>query len=300
MFTGSEKNAAWSNGAAPGLGAAPNYGVAWSHDASWGHATAPDGARIIARQIAKSYGPVPALAGVDVTIYPGESVAIMGPSGCGKSTLLQILAGVLTPDAGTVGFNGQVINQLTEAERSRLRLTEFGFVFQDGQLLPELNNAENVSLPLVMAGKNRQEASQAGREWLARFGLAGAEKRRPSELSGGQSARVAIARALVHHPSLVFADEPTGALDQSTGAEVMRILVGATSSHGSSLLVVTHDPTVASWCRRVITMRDGAIVSGQTKPNPMPMQSPRPGQNPLPPHSPLPSQYPMPGQEMPR
>ncbi|WGU91045.1 ABC transporter ATP-binding protein [Propionibacterium freudenreichii] len=209
----------------------------------------------------KNYGPVAALAGVDLAVRRGETLAVMGPSGSGKSTLLHVLAGILVPDGGDVHFGGRSIGGLSEAGRSALRLSSFGFVFQDGQLLAELTVQENVALPLIMAGLSRREAVGRARGWLGRFGLAGMEGRRPGELSGGQAQRVAIARALVHGPGVVFADEPTGALDQGTGREVMEVLTGSVAADGASLVMVTHDPGVAAWCSRTVTMSDGHIIA---------------------------------------
>ncbi|WP_081014917.1 ABC transporter ATP-binding protein [Propionibacterium freudenreichii] len=216
--------------------------------------------------LVKNYGPVSALAGVDLAIRHGETVAVMGPSGCGKSTLLHVLGGILLPDEGDVLLKGGSIRALSDAERSALRLSSFGFVFQDGQLLPELTNEENVALPLIMAGLSRREAVARAHEWLGRFGLAGIEQRRPGQLSGGQAQRVAIARALVHGPGVVFADEPTGALDQGTGREVMEVLTSSVSANGASLVMVTHDPGVAAWCSRTVSMCDGRVIADSAAP----------------------------------
>lgn len=202
---------------------------------------------------------VRALANVDVHISAGEAVAIMGPSGSGKSTLLHCLAGILVPDEGEVRLGDVVVSRLRDAPRSRLRRESFGFVFQDGQLLPELPARENVALPLLLAGTSRSEALREADLWLERLGLAGAGARRPGEMSGGQAQRVAIARAMVHSPSVVFADEPTGALDQATGHEVMQILTTTAKMTGTTLVVVTHDSQVASWCSRLVELRDAMI-----------------------------------------
>lgn len=231
---------------------------------------------LVAAGLMKRYGPVPALAGVDLAVARAQTLAVMGPSGCGKSTLLHVLAGILVPDEGTVDFAGRSLTALSEAARSALRLSDFGFVFQDGQLLPELTNEENVALPLMMSGASKGEAVRRAHEWLGRFGLAGMESRRPGELSGGQAQRVAIARALVHGPSVVFADEPTGALDQATGREVMQILADASSQNGASLVMVTHDPSVAAWCQRTVTMSDGRIIADSAA-GPTTPSAPAPG-----------------------
>jgi putative ABC transport system ATP-binding protein len=212
------------------------------------------------RGLVKRFGPTVALDGVDLAVAGGEAVAIMGPSGSGKSTLLHCLAGIMRPDAGEVHLLGQRIDALGERRRSELRRTRFGFVFQFGQLLPELPADENVALPLMLGGVSRAEAVRAARGWFGPLGLAGMEGRRPGELSGGQAQRVAIARALVSRPAVVFADEPTGALDQNTGHETMRLLVDATKHNGASLVVVTHDPNVARWCDRTVEVRDGRLL----------------------------------------
>lgn len=214
-----------------------------------------------ARSISKSFGDVHALVDVNLDIPAGQSVSVMGPSGSGKSTLLHCLAGILKPDQGDISLGGEPVSLSSDAARSRLRLERMGFVFQDGQLLPELPAIENVALPLLLQGRSRAEAFSRAGDWLARLGLAGLERRRPGQLSGGQAHRVAIARALVGSPSLVLADEPTGALDQATGAEVMRVLTAAAKGVGASLVVVTHDAKVAAWCERHIEIVDGQVLT---------------------------------------
>ncbi|TDD83916.1 ABC transporter ATP-binding protein [Actinomadura darangshiensis] len=215
---------------------------------------------LLGRGLVKRFGTAVALDGVDLAAGRAEAVAIMGPSGSGKSTLLHCLAGIMKPDAGEVHLLGQRIDTLGERRRSALRRGRFGFVFQFGQLLPELPAVENVALPLMLSGTSRREAVQAAGSWFGPLGLDGLEHRRPGELSGGQAQRVAIARALVPRPAVVFADEPTGALDQSTGHDTMRLLVEATKHNGASLVVVTHDPSVAAWCDRVTEVRDGRVL----------------------------------------
>ncbi len=219
------------------------------------------GATLSAHRISKSFGEVRALDQVSLDIPAGQSVSVMGPSGSGKSTLLHCLAGILRPDEGEVTLGGEPISLASDAARSRLRLQRMGFVFQDGQLLPELSAQENVALPLLLLGRPRVEAFTRAGQCLAWLGLAGLERRRPGQLSGGQAHRVAIARALVGRPSVVMADEPTGALDQATGAEVMRVLTSSVAAAGASLVVVTHDAHVAAWCQRHVEIVDGRIYS---------------------------------------
>lgn len=216
------------------------------------------------RNLVKNFGAVKALAGVDVTIPAGQSVAVMGPSGSGKSTLLHCLSGILPVTSGEITVGGTSVTSLNDAGRSRLRLKAFGFVFQDGQLVPELPANENVALPLMLAGASRRSAIREANSWLTKVGLESERKRRPGEMSGGQAQRVAVSRALASSPSVVFADEPTGALDQATGHEIMQILTTTARMGGATLVVVTHDPNVAAWCDRLIEIRDGRIHADTT------------------------------------
>ncbi|MER7797722.1 ABC transporter ATP-binding protein [Microbacterium sp. NPDC096154] len=215
--------------------------------------------------LTKAYGPTRALDGVSLVVRTGEAVAIMGASGSGKTTLLHVLAGILPPDAGTVTLasrTGSVrVDELGERERSRLRREEFGFVFQQGLLIPELTAVENVALPLLLTGHARHAAEAHAAQWLAALGLAGMETRRIGQLSGGQAQRVAIARAQATGARILFADEPTGALDSATSADVMTALLDSTLAQGHALVVVTHDPQVAARCTRTVRMQDGRIVA---------------------------------------
>ena len=213
------------------------------------------------RDITKSFPQQRVLEGISLTVSDGESVAIMGPSGSGKSTLLHCMSGVLVPDQGEVLFDGHDVAAMGDAERSRLRLEHFGFIFQDGQLLPELTATENVALPQIMRGVPRVEAHEDAVDMLTRLGLGAFTDRYPGQLSGGQGQRVAIARALAGPPSVVFADEPTAALDQATGHEVMQQIVAVCQKFGVTLVVVTHDPKIADWCSRRVEIRDGLIHS---------------------------------------
>ncbi|GAA3351840.1 ABC transporter ATP-binding protein [Amorphoplanes nipponensis] len=212
-----------------------------------------------ARGVVLSFGETPALRGADLAVAEGELLAIMGPSGSGKSTLLHCLAGILVPDAGEVRFAGRRIDRLGETGRSALRRDEFGFVFQFGQLVPELSAQENVALPLLLSGVRRAAAVSEARTWFARLGLDGLEERRSGELSGGQAQRVALARGLVARPRVLFADEPTGALDSLTGEHVMDLLVGAAREQGTTVVLVTHEPRVAAYAGREVIVRDGKV-----------------------------------------
>ncbi|MFR9481014.1 ABC transporter ATP-binding protein [Corynebacterium amycolatum] len=219
----------------------------------------PRNARLCIRDITKSYNSAPVLTGISLTIEPGETVAVMGPSGSGKSTLLHCMSGVLLPDDGDVISGDTKINSLSDADRSALRLHDFGFVFQDGQLLPELTARENVALPMILQGKKRSTSLALADDVLSRLGLKDLTRRRPGQMSGGQAQRVAIARAMAGEPGVIFADEPTGALDQSTGHEVMQQLIALVEQTGTTLVMVTHDVKVADWCRRRVEIRDGLI-----------------------------------------
>lgn len=214
-----------------------------------------------AHSLTKTYGPTPAVDGVRLAIEAGTSTAVMGASGSGKTTLLHLLAGIITPDAGDVVYGGHSIGSLGDAQRSRLRLAEFGFVFQQGMLLPELTAIENVALPLMLQGRRRSEAFPRAAGWLARLGLESMLERRIGQLSGGQAQRVAIARAQVTGARVTFADEPTGALDSATSDEVMDALLANTVGQGRTLVLVTHDRDLAGRCGRVITLHDGRIVA---------------------------------------
>jgi putative ABC transport system ATP-binding protein len=214
---------------------------------------------LTARALTKHFGTAPALDGVDFNVGPGESVAVTGPSGSGKSTLLHCLAGIMRPDSGEVRLFDERIDTLSERQRSHLRRTRFAFLFQFGQLLPELPADENVALPLMLGGMARKTALEPARAELRRLGLEGKEHRRPGELSGGEAQRVALARALVVRPAVVFADEPTGALDRATGDQVMGVLLDTVRELDAALVVVTHDPRIASRCTRTIEIRDGRL-----------------------------------------
>ncbi|GAA4734662.1 ABC transporter ATP-binding protein [Phytohabitans rumicis] len=213
-----------------------------------------------AHGLRKSFGPTPALRGVDVQLKAGEVLAVIGPSGSGKSTLLHCLAGILTPDAGEVTYDGSRLDLMPDKRRAQLRRTEFGFVFQFGQLVPELPVLENVALPLLLGGHKRRAAVDTAWRWLTRLGLDPVAYGLPGELSGGQAQRAAIARALVAGPRLVFADEPTGALDSVAADTVMELLVDVAKAARAGVIVVTHEARVAAYADRCITVRDGRVA----------------------------------------
>ncbi|MEU7717854.1 ABC transporter ATP-binding protein [Streptomyces tibetensis] len=219
--------------------------------------TIPAGSLLTAQDLRKAYGPTTALDGAEFSIHPGEVVAVMGPSGSGKSTLLHCLAGIVMPDSGTIMYNGREVTAMGDAERSALRRSEFGFVFQFGQLVPELTCVENVALPLRLNGSSRKEAERTALAWMERLEVDDLRKKRPGEVSGGQGQRVAVARSLVTNPRVVFADEPTGALDSFNGERVMELLTDAARSANTAVVLVTHEARVAAYSDREIVVRDG-------------------------------------------
>ena len=215
---------------------------------------------LVAHGVTRAFGATPALQGADITVGAGEIVAIMGPSGSGKSTLLHCMAGILTPDVGEVWFDGGRLDQMSDRARTELRRQRFGFVFQFGQLVPELAAVENVALPLLLAGRSRSQALGEAAPWFERLRLGGLEERRPGELSGGEAQRVALARALVTRPDVVFADEPTGSLDSLSGELVMDLLVDVARDQQATVLLVTHEPRVAAYADREVVVRDGRVL----------------------------------------
>ncbi|MFF8830336.1 ABC transporter ATP-binding protein [Streptomyces sp. NPDC015131] len=216
-------------------------------------------ALLSAEGVGKAYGATRALVDARIAVRAGEVVAVMGPSGSGKSTLLHCLAGIVRPDTGTVTYDGRDVTAMSDAGRSALRRGDFGFVFQFGQLVPELTCAENVALPLRLGGTRRRQAERRAAEWLERLEAADAGGKRPGEVSGGQAQRVAVARALVTAPRVVFADEPTGALDSLNGERVMRLLGDAARDTGAAVILVTHEARVAAYADREVIVRDGRI-----------------------------------------
>lgn len=220
----------------------------------------PDGSLLSAHDLRKTYGPTPALDGASFSVHPGEVVAVMGPSGSGKSTLLHCLAGIITPDSGTITYAGRELSAMSDAQRSALRRNEFGFVFQFGQLVPELTCVENVALPMRLNGTRRKDAERTALEWMERLEVDDIGAKRPGEVSGGQGQRVAVARALAASPKVIFADEPTGALDSLNGERVMQLLTEAARSANVAIVLVTHEARVAAYSDRDITVRDGRAI----------------------------------------
>jgi putative ABC transport system ATP-binding protein len=214
-----------------------------------------------ARDIYHSFGKTPALVGASLSVTGGEILAVMGPSGSGKSTLLHCLAGIYTPDSGAVWFDGERLDTLSDNKRTELRRTAFGFVFQFGQLVPELSVADNIALPLLLNRVPRKAAYAQAEAWLPRLELDDLGGRRTGELSGGQAQRVALARALVAQPKVLFADEPTGSLDTLSGEMVMELLVGLAREGGTTVVLVTHDARVAAYADREVMVRDGRVIN---------------------------------------
>jgi putative ABC transport system ATP-binding protein len=222
--------------------------------------SAVEGALLVASGLTKRFGASVALRDLSVEIRGGEVVAVLGPSGSGKSTLLLCLAGIVAPDEGDILYRGRSLAALSDSARTRLRRNEFGFVFQFGQLVPELTALDNVALPLRLAGLKRHDAETRGREWLVRLDVGDVAEKRAGEMSGGQGQRVAVARALVTGPRVVFADEPTGSLDSLNGELVLELLVSAARERGTSVVLVTHEARVAAYADREVVVRDGSIA----------------------------------------
>ena len=214
---------------------------------------------ISTKNIKKSFGQTHALRGVSLDVVPGEVLAIMGPSGSGKSTLLHSLAAITSVDEGEILLDDTRIDKLSDNKRSELRRTQFGFVFQFGQLVPELSALDNVALPLLLNGENRFQAYKKAKTWMNTVGLDDKYDSFPGELSGGQAQRVAIARAMVIEPKILFADEPTGSLDTLNSERVMELFIKTAKENGTTVIMVTHEPSIAAYADREIVVRDGQI-----------------------------------------
>jgi len=221
---------------------------------------AHEGVLLQCRDVHKRFGATVALAGVDVELDAGEILAVTGESGSGKSTLLLCMGGILAADQGTILYLGRELATMRDADRTELRRTDFGFVFQMGHLVPDLSAVVNVALPLMLDGKARSEAESKAKGWLDRFGIGDLADRRPGDMSVGQSQRVAVARALATAPKVLFADEPTGSLDSRNSALVMDMLVGAAREQGTAVVLVTHSKRVARVADTEVLMQDGRIV----------------------------------------
>jgi len=219
---------------------------------------------VTAQNLTKTYRvgeiEVHALRGVDLKIEGGEFVAIVGPSGSGKSTLFNILGGLTPPTSGTVLIDGRDLVKMSEADRTLLRKTTVGFVFQKYNLLPTLTGADNIEIARHIAGKKGSERDSQFEETLGLLGIASRLKHKPRALSGGEQQRIAIARALVNHPALLLADEPTGNLDTENSTAVLSVLQGLNKRLGQTILMITHDPEAAAYADRTVTMRDGRVV----------------------------------------
>lgn len=214
-----------------------------------------------AQDVTLFYGESRALGSISVALSGGTVTAVTGPSGSGKSSLLYCLAGVLRPSEGRVLFDGDDLAALNDEQLSRARARSFGFVFQFGDLVPELTIEENVALPLLLAGARKKQTRPAVLDLLGRLGIAELADRRPALVSGGQAQRAAVARALVHQPSVVFADEPTGALDQASGELVLGEMVSICRERGTAVVLVTHDPAVAAVADRRLHLVDGELTN---------------------------------------
>jgi ABC-type lipoprotein export system ATPase subunit len=228
-----------------------------------GAATAMVEARGVEKEYAAGGVRVRALRGVDLSISCGEMVAVMGPSGCGKTTLLNCLSGLDEFDRGEVLIEGESISGMSDRRRTRFRAERMGFIFQTYNLIPVLSAVENVELPLLVAGVRPGEARRRAMSVMEAVGIPEQADKRPNEMSGGQQQRVTVARSLVNEPSIVWADEPTGALDSETSGEIMELLVGLNRERGQTFVLVTHDASVAARAHRLVRMRDGLIESDE-------------------------------------
>lgn len=225
---------------------------------------ATNGNLMQATGIHKKFSDTSVLNGIDISLKEGEILAIMGPSGSGKSTLLHCLAGIVDTDKGIVRYGDVDITKLSQKDRTKLRRSDFAFIFQFGELVPELPVIDNVVLPLLLQGVGKKGAYSAGREWLDKLDISSIEHDLPHTLSGGETQRVAIARAMAMNPTIIFADEPTGSLDSVNASRVMRLFVELANQHNKSIVFVTHSKKTAGYADRVIRLRDGLIIGDST------------------------------------
>ena len=216
---------------------------------------------IIAENLSKSFGNLQAPKGVSLSISTGEVVSVVGASGAGKSTLLQILGTLSTPDTGSLIIDEQDVLRMNASKLSAFRNRRIGFVFQSHRLLPEFTALENVMIPSLIAGLSNKESASRAKALLSEVGLSDRMDHKPSELSGGEAQRVAIARALVNNPAVLFADEPSGNLDSATKQDIHRIFFEMREKHGQTIVIVTHDETLADMCDRKLVMSDGLIIN---------------------------------------
>jgi putative ABC transport system ATP-binding protein len=226
-------------------------------------------AAVVCRDVIKNYGSgdslVRALRGVDLEVFPGELTLLVGPSGCGKTTLLSVVAGILEPTSGEVDVLQHDLRKMSQSKKVRFRRQNIGFVFQQYNLLPALTAAENVSIPLILAGQSRRRAHATAVELLERMEMGNRANALPTHLSGGQQQRVAIARALIHHPRLLVCDEPTSALDAKTGHTIMEVLRSVAVEGERAVIIVTHDSRVFEFGDRIARMEDGHIIGIDTQ-----------------------------------
>lgn len=216
---------------------------------------------LVATDVNFSFGPFPAVRSASLSLDAGECVALVGPSGCGKSTVLMCLAGVLVPQQGSVALMGRRIDNLDDGKRTDVRANSFGFVMQFGHLVPELQMRENVALPQLIRGRRRTESLSEADQLMSSLGIGEVGHRLPGEVSGGQRQRAAVARALMGSPTVIFADEPTGALDSVNSGQVMRLLLSRARIHNAAVMVVTHESAFIGDFDRVMHMRDGVVLN---------------------------------------
>jgi lipoprotein-releasing system ATP-binding protein len=215
---------------------------------------------IAIKNLKKSFGDLRVLKGISLTVKPAEIISIVGPSGAGKTTLLQIMGTLSRPDSGSVVIDGTEVNKLNDNELSAFRNSRIGFVFQFHHLLPEFTAFENICIPGYIAGRERNEVEVRAAELIDMLGLGARKNHKPAELSGGEGQRVAIARALINNPAVILADEPSGNLDSQNRDEIHRLFISLRDSFGQTIVIVTHDESLAAMADRKVVMKDGLII----------------------------------------